>query len=156
MKMVQDKPILGIGLGLYKPVVGKYLHLSDFGLMAHNTYVEIPAELGIPALLIYLWVIWATYRSLSRTRKAAKQLGDDFIYNTALGLQAGFVGFVVGAFFLSAEYHKPFWFYVFITIPLERLVRERLVPPEATASVSKSVPRSLRSTAPAKAWGGAV
>jgi uncharacterized membrane protein YccC len=38
-------------------------------------------------------------------------------------MQGGIIGFLVSSFFLSAEYVKFFWFYVFFSIALLRVTR---------------------------------
>lgn len=39
----------------------------------------------------------------------------------AHGIELGFVGFAVGAFFISAEYQKLLWLFVFLTICISRM-----------------------------------
>ncbi|MFZ0463476.1 MAG: O-antigen ligase family protein [Candidatus Acidiferrales bacterium] len=131
LKMIRAKPLTGIGLGLYKPLLGQYSGDPNFQQIAHNSYLEYAAELGIPALLLFLWLLWATFRALDRTRKITLYSSDRFLYPMAAGLQCGIVGCAVGDFFLSAEYLKLFWIVVFLSIPLERFARARAMRKEA-------------------------
>ena len=72
--MLKQHPFFGVGLGNYKAVVVNY---DTTGLVAadphiaHNAYLEIGAEMGIPALIVYLFFLGATFRSLETTRKRA-------------------------------------------------------------------------------------
>ena len=125
LRMVKAKPLTGIGLGLFKPMLGFYSGDPNFQQIAHNSYLEFAAELGIPALILFLWLLWETFRSLGKTKKITLRAGDDFLYPMAAGLQCGIVGCAVGDFFLSAEYLKLFWIVVFLSIPLEQLARSR-------------------------------
>lgn len=127
LKMVRAKPLTGIGLGLYKPLLGTYSNNPNFHQIAHNTYLEYAAELGVPALLLFLWLLWDTFRVLGETRRITVQSGDRLLYPMAAGLQCGTVSFAVGSFFLSAEYLKMFWMVLFLTIPLERFARARAI-----------------------------
>lgn len=125
LKMVKTKPLMGIGLGLYKPLLGQYSGDPNFHQIAHNSYLEIAAEQGIPALLLFLWLFWETFRSLGLARKITLRSGDSMLYPMAAGLQCGILACVVGDFFLSAEYLKLFWIAVIISIPLEQMARAR-------------------------------
>lgn len=127
LKMVRAKPLTGIGLGLYKPLLGQYSGDPNFSQIAHNSYLEYAAELGFPALLLFLWLLWATFRALGKIRQITQRSEDRFLYPIAAGLQCGIVACIVGDFFLSAEYLKLFWIVVFLSIPLERLARERAI-----------------------------
>jgi hypothetical protein len=51
---------LGLGLGsILSPAAG-------FGNFAHNTFLQILAELGIPGVLLYLWLVFETLRAAAR------------------------------------------------------------------------------------------
>ncbi|MFI5072864.1 MAG: O-antigen ligase family protein [Terriglobales bacterium] len=125
LKMVEAKPLTGIGLGLFKPMLDQYSGDPNFHQIAHNSYLEFAAELGIPALILFLWILWETFRGLGKTRKITLRAGDHFLYPMAAGLQCGIVACAVGDFFLSAEYLKLFWMVVFLSIPLEQFARAR-------------------------------
>lgn len=60
--VIRHHPIVGVGFGNF-PIY------SIHELAAHNSYVEITAELGIFGLLAYLIVIFAPLRSLGRLEK---------------------------------------------------------------------------------------
>ena len=135
VSMVRDHPFLGIGLGRYKPVSEKYLDGSLQGQIAHNTYLQFAAEMGIVAMLLYAWLLWETFVALGWIRKQAYQLQDRFLAHAATGMQAGVAGFAVGALFLSAQYQKLFWIYVFLSICLVTLVREEIQRRKAPAVV---------------------
>jgi O-antigen ligase len=126
MRMIADHPVLGVGLGRFKPLMPQY---ADKGTttdtIAHNTYIEVAAELGLPSLLVFLAIPFFSYRSLEKARQRAEIAGREFPYYAALGLQAGLVGYMVGAFFLSAEYQKLFWLAIMLSMCLPSLVRAR-------------------------------
>lgn len=123
MRMIQAHPITGIGLGQFKPKMDIY---ADPGTridsIAHNTYLEIAAETGIPNFLVFMALLFFTYRSLSRTRRRASNTGPPFVQLAATGVQASLVGFIVGAFFLSAEHMKLFWLMMFLSMTLPSLL----------------------------------
>ncbi len=51
-------PLLGVGIGNFPVVLGQNLILAKAGSSAHNVYLQIAAEMGIPALLLSLWFLW--------------------------------------------------------------------------------------------------
>ncbi len=74
-----------------------------FSSIAHNSYLEVAAETGLPNFLIFLAMLFFTYRSLNRVRRRASDSGPPLVYLAATGIQAGFFGFSLGAFFLSSS-----------------------------------------------------
>jgi O-antigen ligase len=121
LDMIRENPFWGIGLGNFRPQIAELRALRDSSgtdpgaYMAHNSYLEYAAELGIPALVIFLGILGSTFFLLERVRKNAVKGDDTFLKQVALGLQAGLIGFAGSAFFFSAEYEKPFWLVVFIS-----------------------------------------
>ncbi|MDD2753672.1 MAG: O-antigen ligase family protein [Candidatus Portnoybacteria bacterium] len=65
---IKNHPILGVGLGNFISVIGEDISSAKKGASAHNLYLDIAAEIGIPGLLILLlmfadilwtgWLVW--------------------------------------------------------------------------------------------------
>lgn len=143
LQMIKAHPITGIGLGEFKPEMDRYAAPGvQIDSIAHNSYLEVAAETGIPNLLIFLAMIFFGYLSLSHVRRRTSRDGPPTVYLAALGLQAGLVGFVVGAFFLSAEHMKLFWLCMFLTMALPSFLR-RSTQKQAAESPEKKSPREL-------------
>lgn len=51
--MVSEKPIFGFGIGAYPPEFKRFSQVQAPAL-AHNTYLQLAAEAGVPALLLFL------------------------------------------------------------------------------------------------------
>ncbi len=140
LRMVIAHPLWGVGLGNFKNQVAAYEKAphkdawrsnGSVRSLAHNTYLEIAAELGLPGLLAWglLWL--ATWRSLERSRKQAPS--GSLVRITAEALEAGLLGYAVSMFFLSAEYQKLLWLALFLALALPPLAareaeRTRLQP----------------------------
>jgi O-antigen ligase len=112
LHMVEAHPIAGVGLGKFKALMPLYMSVTPGTLikvdtMAHNMFIEVAAELGLPALLVFLGIFWFTYRTLGRLRRSSST--HLLIRETAAALQAGLVGFAVAGSFVSAEYEKTSW-----------------------------------------------
>jgi putative inorganic carbon (hco3(-)) transporter len=65
ISLAVSHPIIGIGMG-------NFAHYSPHGMVAHNSYVEIAAELGAFGLLAYLLVILVPFLGLARLEKKVK------------------------------------------------------------------------------------
>ena len=89
-----DHPFVGVGPGQFAAVAGGW-HV------AHNSYTELAAEAGAPALLIFLSMLGYTFLL---TGKLLKSSTPQF-HLLAATLRSSLVAFVVAAFFASYEYH---------------------------------------------------
>jgi O-antigen ligase len=124
LRMIEAHPVAGIGLGNFKPLMPSYMAPGtnvDVDTLAHNMFIEVAAELGMPALLIFLGIFWRTYRTLGKLRRSAST--HPLIRETAAALQAGLVGFAVAGSFVSAEYQKTSWMgfaLMFCLMPIAR------------------------------------
>src|SRR3989344_511497 len=58
VESIKNKPILGVGIGNFPVVLGQDLFLARAGSSAHNLYLHIAAEMGIPALVAAVWFLF--------------------------------------------------------------------------------------------------
>ena len=125
LRMVWENPLTGIGSGNFKPMVGSYGD-QDQSLkrVAHNTYIEIAAELGLPGLFAFLGILFGSFYTLEQVRRKTIDSGQSLLHQVAQGIQAGLVSYMVASFFVSAQYQKLFWLMVFLTMCLPSLERE--------------------------------
>ncbi len=126
LRMIAAHPAMGIGLDNFKAELPRYAPPgANIDFIAHNTYIEIGASLGLPGLFAFLSILGFTYFSLRRSRRRAREIGAEWIYLTAAGLEAGMVGFGISIVFLSAAFLKMLWFTVFISAVLPPLLAQR-------------------------------
>lgn len=62
LRSIVHRPILGVGINNFPVVVGEDLAKVKAGSSAHNLYLHIAAEIGIPALLVALYFLWLLLR----------------------------------------------------------------------------------------------
>jgi O-Antigen ligase len=128
LNMIKKHPFGGVGFGNYKAVVTRYDKTGEVRLdphVAHNAYLEIAAEMGIPAILLF-WVFLGTaFFSAGKTRKLALARGSEVLAALALGCQASILGTSVGIFFVSGQYTRLFWFVLCMTMVMPLLVPAR-------------------------------
>lgn len=115
LRMIAQHPLTGIGLGNFKYMVTQYEAPGEnLEKIAHNTYIGIAAEMGIPSLLVFLMILVFAFRSLSQARQLSLDADIPLVYEAATGIQAGLLGASVAIIFLSAETQKLFWLMVFL------------------------------------------
>ena len=122
LRMLADAPLWGVGPFNFKTLSGYYSGL-DANFMAHNTYLEVAAELGIPIFFVFVTLLIVTFGVFRRTATLGGSPEAEELAGWAEGLRAGFAGFLVAATFISAEYEKYFWLVVFVSIVMARLAR---------------------------------
>jgi O-antigen ligase len=129
---------LVIGVG-----IGNYPFYSLRQRMAHNSYLEIWAELGLLGLIAYLTMLFAPMRSLRRiARDVARKdaPADREIYLLTAGVQAAMVAYLVCSFFGSVQYQWFVYYIIAYAVALRRLhaaegaTIEDCVPVESSAA----------------------
>jgi O-antigen ligase len=124
--MIRAHPLAGIGLDNFKILMPLYADpKARVDTIAHNVYVEIAAEMGVPGLLVFLAILYFSYHTLQQTSRRLQGSGPQFLRQVALGLQAGLVGCAVALFFVSGQYQKLLWLMVFLSMCLPSLVPVR-------------------------------
>lgn len=85
LAMVTDHPLTGVGPGLFGQAYRAYRSGSDDNMTgAHNLYLNILAELGLPGALASILTGWVFLRSISRKRT----LKQDAILAALVGIGA--------------------------------------------------------------------
>lgn len=62
LQSIKKYPVLGVGIGNFPVVLKQNVFLARAGSSAHNIYLHIAAEMGIPALLIAIWLLWLVFK----------------------------------------------------------------------------------------------
>ncbi|MFA5090331.1 MAG: O-antigen ligase family protein [Candidatus Omnitrophota bacterium] len=119
LRMLLDKPLTGVGVGNFFWAVNKYAPV--YPGYAHNMYMEVAAELGLPGIFLFMGIIFFTLRDLRMIIKKA----SPSLKSYAQGFYVGLMGFLASAVFLHAEYEKFLWLFIFLTICLKKLVVQK-------------------------------
>jgi len=129
-------PFLGVGVGAFPQAEGRLSIISKEyaergrGLkwsVAHNSFVETAAELGIPGIVMFVSLFWIAIATLRGVRTG--QYGDLIITPDdqayAQTLIAVFIAFIVTGFFVSAEYFGLLYMILALTITQQAILRRR-------------------------------
>jgi putative inorganic carbon (hco3(-)) transporter len=122
LRMISDSPFVGVGPLNFKQISTAYTGLPE-GNMAHNMFLEIAAELGLPVLTIFVLLLVAVFRALGSTARLRGSPEAHELAGWAEGLRSGLTGYLVAGCFISAEYEKILWITVFLSIIVADLAR---------------------------------
>jgi O-antigen ligase len=121
-RMVRANPITGVGAGNFEVSSIHYLlqpgslpndeFIAETPQVAHNTYLEVVAELGFPGAIMFLSVIFfglgCSLAALSRFRA----LRQPEMQALTIAVAVSLIGLLAADVFLSDEYSRPLWLLV--------------------------------------------
>jgi O-antigen ligase len=148
-RMVQAHPIHGVGAGNFRissvhytlrPGSVKYDYFIDHPKVAHNTYLQELAELGIVGLGMFLSIlVFAIVCALKAARRFA-EAGDRDMDLLTRGVLLALIGILSADFFISGQFSKQLWLLLGLC-PALLAIASRQAPTSAPAP--KPVPRLL-------------
>jgi O-antigen ligase len=110
LSIFASHPVLGVGIGGYREANVRYAPQQG-ARDAHNTYVSLAAEMGLPGLLLWLGLVGSVLAQVRRRR--THLVADDRTIHV-LWIQRAVIGFLVAGFF--ATYSALTIFYLFLGI----------------------------------------
>lgn len=133
-RMLADNPLLGLGPGGFQSHYVEYsgfAELAERSPVAHEMYLEVGAELGAPALLLFVGAIGAavvgTEDAIRRRRVATHaEAGhaDDVLVSAALAIQGSLLAICISSVFLSEQYYLPLWASLALAAAIDHRARE--------------------------------
>jgi O-antigen ligase len=134
LRMFGDHPVFGVGLGNFPDVEPTYatrsinLQFVNFvvedRLVAHNTYLEVAAELGIVGFVLFVSIFGMTLVPATRSLPRFEADGSDLEFY-ARGLVTGAIGMFASYAFFSGEYEKQLWLMLGLLAVLPTLTAAR-------------------------------
>jgi hypothetical protein len=104
MDMIRAYPVLGVG-------VGQFVDHAYGGMTAHNSYVLAAAELGMPGSLLWLMLVYTSFKIPWVVAMRPPPGVDARLRPLAFALLVGLAGTLVGVFFLSFCYKAVLFVY---------------------------------------------
>ena len=118
-RMVRANPVQGVGAGNFQVSSRHYLlqpgavYRSDVIILtpqvAHNTYLEVAAELGIVGLLLFGSIAVFSVGSSLQAARIFRTAGDRGSEVLARSAAVALVGVLAADFFISQEINKQLW-----------------------------------------------
>jgi O-antigen ligase len=133
-ELIHQFPYLGIGYYNWIPYYqdhffdpSLYWHVEE----AHNTYLQMGAELGYSGLVIFILMVLYSFVSNARAASLAKRPGFEFLRAIAIGMNAAGVALVLASNFLTAFFLPNYWIHFAFTVCVSNAVRKKIAVVEA-------------------------
>jgi putative inorganic carbon (hco3(-)) transporter len=117
-RMVAAHPVQGVGAGQFELVSVHYLlrpgqlegqFILSNPKVAHNTYLNVTAELGFIGGLLFVAILAVCVGCTLLALKRVREAGDERMEILICGLVVGTGGYLVTLMFISVEYAKLLW-----------------------------------------------
>jgi probable O-glycosylation ligase (exosortase A-associated) len=115
-RVFQDHPLFGVGPNNLQAVFFRYSPDDSRFRVTHNAYLQLLAECGLPALLLFLGTIGAALWRLQRLRRIPAL---PWVEVQARMLQISILGYLVGATFLNMAYAELIYTLIALSVGLE-------------------------------------
>jgi putative inorganic carbon (hco3(-)) transporter len=137
-EMLKEHPYFGVGYYNWTPYYRD--HYFDPTLYwrveeAHNTFLQIAAELGYIGIGLFLMIVLATFLINLRSERSCRKPGFEFLRALSLGMNAAGVGLIVASLFLTAFFLPNYWIHFALTVVIARVIKAKLA---AAAAQSRS------------------
>ena len=91
LAMIKQHPVTGVGLALFKPLTQVYEPTLTESKIAHNTYVEVAAEMGLPALAVFVSIFFISFRRARRMTKYFRKNKEPLGEQIGISLETGII-----------------------------------------------------------------
>ncbi len=157
VKYMYTHPLQGVGIKNFGIAEGMISGKADLGYgikfsAAHNSFVEIGAELGVLGLIAFTMTLWTAFKGLGPVALASRQARGrprpviDLAHDEAVlgsSLRAALVAFAAAGFFLSFAYHPITYFLIALCVGGRLGIPPAFIPPTVSARERRAA-RALR------------
>ncbi len=142
LNLMIENPLVGVGLG--QDVLGWLEKGGGWG-KTHNAFLQVGADLGIPAFVVYLLLMWYALKAARQPQKRLKAVaGGDELLALGVGLEIAVVAYVVGACFAPVPYHFYFFYVAGFIVAYQEIARRFLARHEAATPLTRPAPAAAR------------
>jgi len=149
-EMGRQNPLLGVGFYNFTSVFRRYdphpRQEWEYGKgegsvrVAHNSYMQVLAESGFPALFCFMILVPSTLLLLQKTRRLGRSRdGPAWVIPYVNALQISLIAFAFGAIFLNRSHFDLFYHLITIAAALHLIARK---PAEVTAGAPGRAPKA--------------
>jgi O-antigen ligase len=124
--LMLERPVIGVGAGVFEVAEGLSHGGAGKWSTAHNAFLQIGVELGVPGLALFVFLLYRTVKNCHIVMRLARQLPQLSVEAwLARGVELSLYGYIVAAFSLSQAYSNMLYFLIAISVVLARLALQR-------------------------------
>jgi len=128
INMIRDHPVVGVGPANFTVALGRYggrLPVIGKRLGAHNAYVGMAAEAGIPGVLLYVLLCVAAIREATLAARGLR-LGFPMIGMEAVAVEICVIVLLIAGLTGNVERTKYLYIFFGLAMSLSRMARQQL------------------------------
>lgn len=129
LDMIRERPFTGVGFFNFAPYYQRYFSddmLYEKAELPHNIFIQVGTDAGIPALLVFLILIYQTIRINGSTMRLCRGSPADSLFaQIAWSLNIALLGFVVAGQFVTVTYYPFMWINLALTVSLNWSIRRQ-------------------------------
>ena len=129
--VTKEHPLFGVGPGNFDQVSGQWR-------TAHNSYTLLSSEAGLPALILYVLILWSAFKNLAAAKRRAPRRSEARLLAGALF--ASLAAYTIGSTFLSVAYTFFPYILVAYTSAIFMMARESAAQARKTEAVRHESP----------------
>jgi probable O-glycosylation ligase (exosortase A-associated) len=142
-EIVMHNPIVGVGIGADMLALNEYRPGPDTYRSVHNAYLQYAVDLGLPGLILFVWLHIMCFRNARRVERQADAHPElRHLAPLAAGIQISLVGFFVAAMFHPIAYQFYFFTIAGLAVALKNTCRAELAHTQATKTRRHEVTNS--------------
>ncbi len=119
-RMIEDKPVTGVGAANFQISSIHYLlaepgtleddtYVVDKPAVAHNAFIQVLAEFGIPGLVFFMMVVIGSIAAAYRAAREFGRRGDPGMELIAISVAVALVALLAANMFVSEHFNKQLW-----------------------------------------------
>ena len=149
-RMVQHNAIEGVGAGNFQTSSIHYLlepgkivradFIVDTPKVAHNTYLQVLAELGIVGFALFMTILLFSLVCAYKAHKAAAAAGDRELDIIARATVVALIALYAAYFFVSRDYGKQLWLLLALAPVMLEISRRELEARISAGTVPEPAP----------------
>jgi len=138
LRMIEAHPVVGVGPGNFTTAYPRYTQgqMRRRTLGAHNSYISVAAEMGLPALLLFLGLHWAALRGGHRMVVVSRRWNQSEYRLLSEAVMLGIFVSMVGSLSGSGETGKCLWILFGLGLSLARMAEQIEATPPAPVIAS--------------------
>lgn len=122
LTIIKDFPVLGCGLNTYAIVAPHYKSFKYGGIYAHNSYLQMTAEIGILGLMAFAFILFVLFKI---SLQEIERMSDKFYRSVLVGLLSGLFGFLIHSIFdvniFTLQLSVLMWFIIGLLIASQKI-----------------------------------